>query len=371
MFRLADYDDPLLRRNGPAKTTASRYGEYRAKRLRKAEPTSALAWLIDITWSTAFPGLFGVGIAALAVALLQIDAVDDWVKDNPISPQVINSLSTLVAFIVSLRLSQNLSDNASSINAFNDVCGSAINIAIWSRSLVSADQFQFVTLPDGKGGLYQTTRLGLILASVPFVVRYTFRGDLDIPLEELALGGDPTLLARANALTNARNGFTRVSPFTALLMMIGEYVHMLEDSGEIKPGELGALFKQIDALTAAEGKIASSVNFSYPRILRALLYTVFFTWLFLLSLTDIGPSSGWNSLWLVGLLSLASVGLYAMSNRYANPFMIRSKDSTQTPLVGIACREAEVAIDGIFAPHGINRPAKPAIARADVARTRA
>ena len=361
MFRLADYDEPLTR---GGKVGASRYGEYRARRLRKAQPTTLLAWVIDLTWSTAFPATFGVCIAALAVAMLQIDAVDTWVKDNPVSPQVVTSLSTLVAFIISLRLSQNLTDNATSINAFNDVCGSVINIAIWSRSLVSNDQFQIVTLPDGKGGMYQTTRIGLLLASVPYAVRYTFRGDLDIPFEELPVGGDPSLLARANNLTTTRDGFASVSPFTALLMMIGEFVHALEDNGEIKPGELGALFKQIDALTAAEGTIASRVTFSYPRILRALLYAVFFAWLFLLSLTDIGPSSGWNTLWLVGLLSLSSVGLYAMSNRYSNPFTIRSKDSTQTPLVGIASRQAETAIDGVFAfRNGGPKPLGPAVLR--------
>jgi predicted membrane chloride channel (bestrophin family) len=228
---------------------------------------------------------------------------------------------------------------------------------------VSNDQFQVVTLPNGNGGLYQTTRLGLLLATVPFVVRYTFRGDLDIPFEELAVGGDPVLLERANDLTTSSDQFASVSPFTALLMMIGEYVHNLEDNGEIKPGELGALFKQIDALTAAEGVIASRVSFTYPRILRVLLYIVFFAWLCLLSLTDIGPSSGWNSLWLVGLLSLSSVGLYAMSNRYSNPFTIRSKDSTQTPLVGIACREAERAIDGVFAFRRVPKAIRPAVAR--------
>lgn len=383
MFNLVDYGTSPVRKAA----TAVRYGEFRAKRLRKIEPTGLAAWAIDLAYSIALPGGIGVGIAALAMAALQIDAVDDWVKNNPISPQVITSLSTLVAFIVSLRLGQNLNENAASINAFNDVCGSATNIAIWSRSLVSKDEFQYLTLPDGKGGFYQTTRLGLILASVPFVVKYTYRGRIDIPFETLPIGGDAALLARANDLTTSRDGFTTVSPFTALLMMIGEYVHLLEDRGEIKPGELGALFKQIDALTAAEGKISGSVSFSYPRILRVLLYGVFFAWLALLSLTEIAPSSEWNSLWLVALLSLSSVGLYSMSNRYAvmaaccpfrplqfayahtfvcpwqNPFQIRSKNSTQTPLISIACKQAETAIDGIFSGRGNLKALAPSLVR--------
>ena len=140
------------------------------------------------------------------------------------------------------------------------------------------DEFQYVTLPDGKGGVYQTTRLGLILATVPYVVRFTYRGTLDVSFEELPVGGDRQLLARANDLTPARDGVGSVSPFTAMLMMIGETVNTFEEQGNIKPGELSALFKQIDALTAAEGKISSSVTFSFPKILRALLYTVFFAW---------------------------------------------------------------------------------------------
>ena len=359
MFGVVDYKPLPLRPSGGAANAASRYGEFRAQRLRKLEPTSASAWLIDLAWSVALPASLGVGIATLAMAVLQIDAVDDWVKDNPISPQVSTSLSTLVAFIISLRLGQNLTENAASINAFNDVCGSVINIAVWSRSLVSRDEFQYLTLPDGKSGVYQTTRLGLILASVPYVVKMTYRGVLDIPFEHLPVAGDPALLARAEQLTTPKDGFVAVSPFTALLMLIAEYVHTLEDSGEIKGGELGTLFKQIDALTAAEGKISGSVTFSYPQILRVLLYGVFFAWLTLLSVTDIAPNSGWNSLWLVGFMSLSSVGLYSMSNRYANPFQIRSKNSTQTPLIGMACKQAEVAIDGVMARRGqLQAPAK-------------
>jgi len=72
-----------------------------------------------------------------------------------------------------------------------------------------------------------------------------------------------------------------------------------------------------------------------------LLYSVFCAWLGLLSLTQLAPESGWHSLWLGGIISTSSVGLYSMSNRYANPFMIRSKDSTQTPLIAIAARQTE------------------------------
>lgn len=370
---VADFDPSrLLPRNrrpitATTTATASRYGEYRAERLRKLQPTSLTAWATDLLWSVAFPTVFGVGIAACTTGLLQIEAVDDWVKQTPISPTVAASLSTLVAFIISLRLGQNLTENSRSIEAFNDVCGAglrtplplpsrdparqhaptpavfaAINIAVWSRSLVSKEEFQDVTLPDGRGGVYQTTRLGLLLASFPYAVQFTYRGQADIPFERLPLGGDAALLARAEELTSSDDGFVGVSPFTALLMQLSEYIHNLEDRGEIQPSELGTLFAQIDALTAAEGKIASSVTFAYPRILRALLYGVFASWLFLLSLTEIAPASGWHSLWLVGLLSDATIGLYAMSNRYANPFRIRSKDSTQTPLIGLAAKETEV-----------------------------
>ena len=124
-----------------------------------------------------------------------------------------------------------------------------------------------------------------------------------------------------------------------------------QDRGEIQASELGTLFAQINALTAAEGLIASSVTFSYPRILRVMLYAVFVLWLGLLSLTEIGPTVGYYSLLFVGLLSLSSIGLYSLSNRYANPFRIKSEDSTQTPLISIACKETELAIDGIFARH--------------------
>ena len=52
-----------------------------------------------------------------------------------------------------------------------------------------------------------------------------------------------------------------------------------------------------------------------------------------------------------------------MSDRYANPFMIRSDQSTQTPLIGIACRACERSVDGIFAPRGGPKALGPAVAR--------
>lgn len=254
---------------------------------------------------------------------------------------------------------QNLTENATSIEAFNDVCGSVINIAVWSRSLVSKGEFTYVKLPDGtRNGVYETTRFGLILASMAYVVKYTFRGMLDIPFEELPVGGDAKLLARANELTTSTDGRATVSPFTALLMMIGEYIHNLEVRGEIQPSELVTLFKQIDALTQAEGKIASSVSFSYPRVLRVLLYSVFCAWLGLLSLTQIAPESGWHSLWLSGLLSLSSIGLYSMSNRYAvrtphdplGPALSRSRSSTRVcPCVCVRAEPLHDPLDQVHA----------------------
>lgn len=357
MDGLVDYQ-PLLVREDADAAAASRYGTFRAARLRKLQPTSATAWGIDALWAVAFPASFGVATATLAVALLQIEAIDDWVKSNPISPQVISALSTLVAFIVSLRLGQNLTQNAASITSFGDLCGACVNIAVWARSLVSSSNFEYVTLPDGKGGFYQTSTLGLILASIPFVIKYTFRRTTEIRFEELPVAGDPALLARAKELTTSTDGFAAVSAFTALLMLIGEYVDDLETNGEIKPNELGTLFAQVNALTAAEGVIAGSNTYSNPAILGILLYGVFFSWLFLLSLTDIAPESGFNALWLVGLLALTSVGVYALSNRYANPFALRSRNSTQAPIIAVACKETEVAIDGVFARRGRLAPMK-------------
>ncbi len=360
-YRVVPLGPPGLRQTGPV----AQYGAFRAQRLRSIQPTSAVAWLTDLLWSVLFPASFGVAIAAAAVGLLEIEGIEEWVRDNPISPQVVSSLSALVTYVVSLRLSQNLGENAQSIRAFNEVCGAVINLAVWSRSLVSRAEFTYLTLPDGRGGLYQTTRFGLILASMPYAVKLTYRGNADdVHFAELPIGGDAQLLTRANALITSWGGFAGVSPFTALIMMIGEYIHELEEADEIKPSELTLLFRQLNALSDAEGKIASSVSFSYPRILRTLLYGVFLVWLFVLSLTEIAPASGWHSLWLVGLLSMSSVGLYAISNRYANPFAIRSTDSTQTPLVAIACRETETAIDGVFAFHGRLPKATNATAKA-------
>jgi len=101
MDGIVDYDPS--RAPGKRGKFIAGYGEYRAARLRKVQPTGALAWIIDLLWAVAFPVGLGVVISAVAVACLEIDDVSDWVRDNPVSPQVVSSLSTLVAFIVSLR----------------------------------------------------------------------------------------------------------------------------------------------------------------------------------------------------------------------------------------------------------------------------
>lgn len=357
MDRVVDYK-PLLRRGGPA----SRHGEFRVARLREEEPTRATAYLLDLGISVAAPAGLGVVIAAVAVGLLQLDAVEAWVTDNPFSPQVLAALGTLVSLLVSMRLSSNQSKNAQLINEFGNLSGTCVNLAIWARSLVTSGEFEYLTLPDGRGKFYRTTELGLLLASVPYIVKYTERAG-ELRYEQLPLGGSPALLGRVRELTTPKDGLIAVSGFTAVTMMLGEAFDNLEARGLIKPPELNLFFSQLNALTAAEGAISGSVAYSPPRVLSLLLYATFVAYFAILTVTNIGKDLSWNSLWVVAVLVLTTVGIFALSERYENPFKIRSRNSTQRPLVSIAAKQTEMAIDGVMGFGGRFVPAPQATAQ--------
>ena len=54
----------------------------------------------------------------------------------------------------------------------------------------------------------------------------------------------------------------------------------------------------------------------------------------------------------MGILITTNFGLFSVSNRYANPFTVSVKNSTQVPLISDAARGCEVAIDGVFGKRG-------------------
>lgn len=327
-----------------------RVADWRRKRLLNYRPVRTLAYLTDTTIALGIPVAFGAGLAAAITVVLQnVDGVKDWIIQNVYSEQVLNSLGVMLAFLVTTSLSTNIHKNNTAIAHFGNMAGCCLNIAIWSRSMLTNGQnLRTTTLPDGFGGYINTTEIGLILSSIPFIVKYTYRGST-IRYEELPLGSVPSLLHRVLESTNPGGGLTGVSGFTACVMLIGEQIDLWEANGAIKTPELVALFNQLDVLTSEEGTIGGSVAYHEPGAMTFFKYLSFIVYYTLLIVSDLSPQNNYNSMWIAGVLIGSSFGLYAISVRYANPFAVRTGNSTQRPLISQACRQNEVAITSVFA----------------------
>lgn len=322
---------------------------WRFRRLKKSTNVRAMSYILDLVYSLAIPLLTGVVIAVSTMAVLvNVAGAATWIRSNIYSEQVLTALGTMLAFIVSLRLSSNLNKNSAAIGHFGNLAGVCLNLSIWSRSLVtSGKDLNTFTLLDGFGGYYNATEIGSILASIPYIVKYTYRGTA-IRYEELPLGGVASLLPRITQLTQPTDGRTVVSGFTACVMLLGEEIDGWEARGSITGHELATMFAQLSALTNAEGSIGGLVAYSPPNVMSLLLYTSFFAYYVLLIVSDLGPNNEWSSVWIVGVLIVSNVGLYALSNRYSNPFLIHTGNSTQKPLIAQICRDTETAIAGVY-----------------------
>ena len=244
------------------------------------------------------------------------------------------------AFLLVGKQATNLSNNAKIIGQFGNLSGSVVNIALFVKSQISSGKsIEFLTLPDGKGGFFQTTRIGLVLSSVCYAVKYVGRGVKIMP-EGLPIGQDPRLLAAYVRYTSPSNGSPGMSPFMALILMIGELVD--EFSQGEKPSEYAVLFTQINAATGAEGTIGGTAGYSGPYLMKYLLYILYSLYLLLLLTTDLVPNNEWNSIWISMVLAFTTICFFQISERYGNPMKLRSKRMGQKPLVSEACVGAEV-----------------------------
>lgn len=206
-----------------------RVASSRRKRLLNYRPIRTLAYFTDITIALGIPVVFGVGFSAVITTVLQnVDGVNDWIIQNVYSEQVLNALGVMLAFVVTSSMNANIYKNNTAIAHFGNMAGVCLNIAIWSRSMLTNGQnLKTTTLPDGFEGYYVTTEIGLILSSIPFIVKYTYRGST-IRYEDLPLGSVPSLLNRVLEMTNPGGGRTGVSGFTACVMLIGEQIDLWE-----------------------------------------------------------------------------------------------------------------------------------------------
>jgi hypothetical protein len=263
----------------------------------------------------AGPWVLGVAICAAGLTAIytEVSGSDDtFALFN--APIAINAISTFASFLLVGKQSANLANNAKIIGEFGNLSGSLVNVCLFLKSQISSGKsVEFITLSDGKGGFFQTTRIGLVCASIMYVVKYTGRGTTIVPAG-LPLGQDARLLASYTKYIAPANGAPGMSPFLACILMVGELVDEFQ-MGE-KASEYAVLFGQINAVTGAEGAIGGTAGYSQPYIMKYLLYILYSLYLFLLLITDLVPNNRWNSVWISAVLAFCTVSFYQISERY-------------------------------------------------------
>lgn len=261
-------------------------------------------------------------------------------------PAAISSISTFAGFLLVNRLSLSLNDNQKIIFEFQNLAGSAIDICILAKSqIASGKTVEFLTLSDGRGGFFRTTRLALACSSLCYIVKYRGRGAKIIP-EGLPLGQDQRLLQSYKNITSAGNGSRGVNPFPACMLIIAELIDEL-CLGQ-KPSEYAALMSRLNSAAAAEGAIAATASYVQPYLIGVLLWVIYILYFFLLACTELVPEGGFNSLWTGAIISFCTISFYSVSERYRNPMKLRSRRAGQTPIVSTTCSDAEIAITSVF-----------------------
>ena len=331
--------------------------EMRRKRLNKEPNDWATAIVLDLIFGA---GPWLAGTCAMAVGLW---AIHEYVDDAPAlflrlsAPGAIAAISTFSAFLLVSKIQANLACNSTIIEEFRNLSGSLINLALWVRSqMVSSKRFALpLELPDGNGGLYVTNKIGLTLASVPYIVKYVGRGVTIIP-EGLPLGQDAELVATFKRYTQRTNASTAtMTPFAATVLMLSEQIDAIQH-GEKKDTEYAVLFVQLNAVTAAEGSIGAATGYNPPYILDALLYVVFILFLILTLVSDLIPNNDANAIWIAATITFCTVVFFQISDRYWNPLALRSRRSGQEPLISNMCVTTELAITAIFAQVPLETP---------------
>tara|TARA_B110000971_G_C20029558_1_gene510671 strand:- start:428 stop:1528 length:1101 start_codon:yes stop_codon:yes gene_type:complete len=330
----------------PTQETASRAAMLRRKRLNKISNN----WLLGVSMDLLFgAGPWVFGMLAICAGLVSIyDEVDaapaTFLLFN--APAAIGALSTFAGFLLVTRQSTNLGNNAKIIGEFGNMSGSLVNICLFLKSQISTGKtVDFISLSDGDGGYFQTTRIALACSTIMYVVKYTGRGTTIVP-EGLPLGQDARLLKTYYTLTSPANGSPGMSPFSACLLIVGELVDDFQ-IGE-KASEYAVLFGQINAVTAAEGGIGGTAGYGQPYLMKWLLIILYTIYLFFIAITDLVPNNRWNSLWIGAVIAFCTISFYQISDRYGNPMKLRSSRAGQKPFISMACVDTEIAITSIF-----------------------
>jgi hypothetical protein len=176
----------------------------RARRLNKSDRNWVLGLILDIIFGILPWVLGSAAVAAILTAIYKNvdDAPATFLLFN--APIALGAISTFASFLLVSKQSSNFGKNSTivrtrrskraavkfvvltvcgvcvclQIGEFGNLSGSLINIALFVKSQVSSGKtVEFLTLPDGQSGFYQTTRIGLACASIMYIGECALRID--------------------------------------------------------------------------------------------------------------------------------------------------------------------------------------------------
>ena len=230
----------LLLENTPA-------AYYRAGRLRVKHANLCQGYFIDICVAIILPSLLGAAIAGISVAVLKnVDGAELWIVENLYSGQVLSSLGTMIVFLVTLRLGDNLARNGKIVGHFGNLTGTCVNMAIWTRSLVSGGNLDYVNYPSGNGGTYNGALVELL----------RMQGRLAEAEQELG-----TLVARMRKAAGPQNLFTLEAAAVAAQLR-----HAQPDGSAAGAAELRAVVERMGEFLGA----AHQNTITWQRVLEDL-----------------------------------------------------------------------------------------------------
>ena len=256
------------------------------------------------------------------------------------------TIATTIAFLVALHQSASAARNSVGILRFADLTGSCTSIAFYAKALGVGIR--------GCNGAGTPSKLELVLRSIPYVVKYSHRSvGGGVRTEMLPLCANAELAREFADLRMAStdgDDNSGVDPLVSSLILIARQMHDLksEVSRPIDVVFVQEIFKQIDAITDADGAIGGGSLYRPPRVLDFMMHVLFFIYFSLMIVSDMDNSTGWNTVWLVIVACVAIMGPYAVARLYENPYNVTTRSRGQAPYISNIAIETERSIVAIF-----------------------
>ena len=327
----------------------------RSKRLK---PRTNKLWQAAFVDMFVYAGPWAVGAAALAgffqlMTLFSSDVV--VVYEIFQSGVVISTLSSFVAFLLVSKQRENLRCNRVVVEAFEQASNACISIATNTMAQTrNGKEVPIYTYYSGENkngvvntkSVYRTSPIALICSSAMQILKYSGRGE-PIWAEGLSLAQQPDVLRAFKKLSTPFYGTRANDGFQACIILLSQ---ILSDFSlqNMKSGEYGAIFKNVDLLCSAEAKITSTNMYQFPLILDILLYVLYTLYLVLICVTNLVPENQWHSVWLSAIFAYSTIGYVYVSDRYKNPTTLSSKFSGQSATVSMTVKSTERYLNSIF-----------------------